>query len=121
MENVQNIITTFVKTNKVSKVKIEALVQEILAAMPKPVAASVGRPRTIRDSYHAEIIKFAEENGGTFCRADLEKRGMKMVAFATKTLESEGKIVRLEKGTKVNQRGRSSVTYSLIQQTTQSH
>lgn len=108
------LIAAFAKVNKVSRAKIEDIVSQVLTVQGSS-AAPVARKRTKRDEYHAQIIAVAQANGGIVTRAELEKRGMKMVAFATSTLEAEGKIRRLPNATKVTAgRGRPSVTYQLV-------
>ena len=109
------LIAAFAKTNKVSRAKIEEIVAQVLT-VEKTTKRPVGRPRTKRDTYHAEVMKFAAQSGGKFSRAQLEASGMKMVAFACKTLEAEGKIERLVETTKPanGKAGRPSVTYRVV-------
>ena len=110
------LIAAFAKVNKVSRAKIEEIVAQVLTVEKTSQKRPVGRPRTKRDTYHNQVLAIASSLGGKFSRAQLEASGMKMVAFACKTLEAEGKIERLTETTKPanGKAGRPSVTYRVV-------
>ena len=105
-----DMIAQFAKANKVSKAKIQALFEQVLQNQPLDKT----RERSKRDEYHNKVMNFAMgcENG-IFSRQELEDAGLKMVAFATRTLEEEGVIVRVPAKRVEGKAGRPSVTYQL--------
>lgn len=60
MENLTNIIATFAKANKISRIKLESLVSEIIAAS-KPVG--MGRPKLAKSALIEKRIRNAIELG----------------------------------------------------------
>lgn len=103
-------IASFAKANKVSKAKIQALFEQVLQNQPLDKT----RERSKRDEYHNQVLNFAMgREDGKFTRQELEDAGMKMVAFATRTLEENGTIVRVAPKKVDGKSGRPSVTYQL--------
>lgn len=124
MENIQNIISTFAKANKISKVKLESLAHEIIQSLPKANkperinSGKMGRPVLDKTKELHNVIIQTVNNGYNARRDAVLVRtlvGADKITFnnAVHALVKQGKIYQVGKAS-TGRKGRQPYILSTV-------
>jgi len=107
--NIQTLISTFAKDNKISKVKLQSFTDSIIASLPKGGRPMLDKTKQIQDN----ILGYIKQ--GKTCTNDIIKAsGIDKVLLNNniKALEKKGVILRCGK-VQTGKRGRQPVVYQV--------
>lgn len=112
---VADLISTFSKTNKIGKSKVQSLVIECLSTVPvgKAKGGKTGRPLSEDGKQIRDFIIKSAANGGVTSGEVAKKFGIKTVQVNShlRRLEKDGKIVRYDEPVKSGKVGKPSILW----------